>query len=42
MLGPVLYLLYTYDLQETDTVKTATFANDTALQAVRPTVEEAI
>lgn len=41
VLGPVLYLLYTYDLPKMDNVKTATFADNTALLAVGTTIEEA-
>lgn len=31
VLGPTLYLLYTYDLPEVDTIKTATFEDDTLI-----------
>lgn len=34
VLGPILYLIYTADLPELETVTIATFADDTAILAV--------
>jgi hypothetical protein len=33
-LGPILYLLYTWDIQQEEDITTATFADDTAILAV--------
>lgn len=41
VLGPVLYLLYTSDIPQSDHVSIATFADDTAILATAQTVEEA-
>lgn len=40
ILGPILYLLYTSDLPEIENVTVATFADDTAILAVGPSVKE--
>lgn len=40
VLGPVLYVLYTYDIPMTENIKLATFADDTAVLAVGNTIEE--
>lgn len=44
VLGPILYLIYTYDLQATEDVLVGTFADDTALVATHadPTVASAM
>lgn len=41
VLGPTLYLLYTRDIPEDNSIMMATFADDTAILAVDDTVEEA-
>jgi hypothetical protein len=41
VLGPVLYLLYTYDVPQTANTKIATFADDTSVMAVGENIEEA-
>jgi hypothetical protein len=40
VLGPVLYLLYTYDVSQIANTKIATFADDNAVMAVGENVEE--
>jgi hypothetical protein len=42
VLGPVLYLSYTYDVPQTANTKIATFADETAAVAVEENIEEAI
>jgi hypothetical protein len=41
VLGPVLYLLYIYDVPQTPNTKIATSAGDTAVMAVGENIEEA-
>jgi len=41
MLGPIVYLIYTSDLPQPEGTTVATFADDTAIMAVRGEVEEA-
>jgi hypothetical protein len=41
VLGPVLYLLYTYDVTQTANTKITTFADDTVVMAVGENIEEA-
>jgi hypothetical protein len=41
VLGPVLYLLYTYDVSQIVNTKIATFADDTAVMAVGENIEKA-
>jgi hypothetical protein len=41
VLGPVLHLLYTYDVLQTAKTKIATFTDDTAVMAVGENMEEA-
>ena len=41
VLGPVLYLLYTNDIPQSDGVVTATFADDTALLATDQDIQSA-
>jgi hypothetical protein len=40
VLGPILYLLYTWDIPQEEDIKTATFADDTAILAVGYSSEE--
>jgi retron-type reverse transcriptase len=40
VLGPILYLLYTWDIRHEEDISTATFANDTAILAVGYSSEE--
>jgi hypothetical protein len=40
VLGPVLYLLYTYDVPQIANTKIVTFAEDTAAMAVGEDIEE--
>ena len=42
VLGPLLYLLYTADIPETDHIEMATFADDTAVMATASTQEAAV
>jgi retron-type reverse transcriptase len=41
VLGPVLYLLYTYDVPQTPDTKIATSADDTAVMSAGENIEEA-
>jgi hypothetical protein len=40
VLGPILYLLYTWDILQEEDITTATFTNDTAILAVGYSSEE--
>ena len=40
VLGPVLYLLYTWNIPVAENIQLATFADDTAVLAVGNTIEE--
>jgi hypothetical protein len=41
VLGPVLHLIYTYDVLQTANTKIAIFADNTAVMAVGENIEEA-